>query len=133
MTEVAPLKVVTHKERCDYETIGYGPKTRAEAVTDLKSRTLVCTKAGFDTRGFIQGTARDGNVCFGFGGGPLVAPGETEISGILSWGEAWCSETSQRGTTSRPSRTRRTPRSWTRPSRPLADPRRAERRYTGEA
>ena len=96
VTEVAPLKVVTHKERCDYETIGYGPKTGAEAVTDLKRRTLVCTKAGFDTRGFIQGTARDGNVCFGFGGGPLVAPGETEISGILSWGEAWCSETSQR-------------------------------------
>jgi V8-like Glu-specific endopeptidase len=96
VTAVTPVKVAAHRERCDYEAIGYGPKTRTETVTDIKSRTSVCAKAGFDTKGFIRGIAQQGNVCFGFGGGPLVAPGEAEVSGILSWGEAWCSEATQR-------------------------------------
>lgn len=93
---VTPVKLALHRERCDYEAIGYGPKTRASSVTDERSRASVCAKAGFDPKGFIQAVAKQGTVCFGFGGGPLSAPGETEIMGVLSWGEAWCAEDSQR-------------------------------------
>ena len=38
------MKVAAHRERCDYEAIGYGPKTRTETVTDIKSRTSVCAR-----------------------------------------------------------------------------------------
>jgi len=94
--ELTPAKLAIHKERCDYEAVGYGPKTRTSDVTDEQSRASVCAKEGFDAKGFIQAVAQQGTVCFGFGGGPLTAAGETEIMGVLSWGEAWCAETNQR-------------------------------------
>lgn len=96
VTELTPAKLVVHNERCDYEAVGYGPQTRTSEVTDEQSRASVCAKAGFDNHGFIQTVARQGTVCFGFGGGPLTAPGEKEIMGVLSWGEAWCAESTQR-------------------------------------
>lgn len=96
VTTAAPAKLALHRERCDYEAIGYGPKTRASNVTDERSRASVCAKGGFDKKGFIQAVASQGTVCFGFGGGPLSVPGETEIMGVLSWGEAWCAEDTTR-------------------------------------
>lgn len=92
VTELTPAKVSVHQEDCNYETVGYGPKTLADDPTAEQSRASICAKEGFDAKGFIQTVARQGTVCFGFGGGPLTAPGETEIMGVLSWGEAWCAE-----------------------------------------
>lgn len=95
VTELTPAKLVVHDERCDYETIGYGPETSTSDPTEQR-RASVCAKGGYDTKGFIQAVAKQGTVCFGFGGGPLTAPGEKEIMGVLSWGESWCAETAQR-------------------------------------
>jgi len=88
----APAALAPHTEGCDYEALGYGPTARDASPTGEMSRATLCAQAGLDARGFIRATSRSGSVCFGFGGGPLVAPGRTAIMGVLSFGEAWCAD-----------------------------------------
>jgi secreted trypsin-like serine protease len=96
LPNVVPAKVKSHVERCDYETVGYGPTTRTSALTDARGRASLCAKSGFDDRGFILATASKGTLCFGYAGGPLSASSQGEIMGVLSWGESWCTQENQR-------------------------------------
>ena len=88
----APAHLAPHRERCGYESFGYGPIARATLRGGAMSRASFCAPAGLDDKGFIRAKGEEGAICFGFGGGPLTAPDNGEVTGILSFGESWCGD-----------------------------------------